>query len=131
MRERIETVIKMMQRLQAVGAVAAIVLGLIAALVILGPDLPVDVWAVIIGVLSGVVAGLPTSVLLLIVLTRRERQGQDLAEGKVPGNYPPVVVIEGDHHAALNRWPSYEVPTKREFRVVDNEGGLLIGEGKS
>jgi hypothetical protein len=93
--------------------------------------------AVVIGVVCGVAAAVPTSVLLLVVLNRNERQRhleQDRRPGRT-GRYPPVVVIQGGAPQALppgqqaGYWPaSYPAPSaQRQFEVVGGEE--LIDEG--
>lgn len=56
---------------------------------------------ILVGVVCGIAAGIPTSVLLLVVLTRRERVQEEKARQDHPGACPPVVVIQGEAHHAL------------------------------
>lgn len=76
----------------------------VALAVVVGKQLSTEAMAVIIGVVCGVAAGIPTSVLLLVVLTRRERQAMDRAQRQVEyrrSGYPPVVVTQGERDPAM------------------------------
>ena len=77
----------------------AVVLALVfvvALAVVVGKQMSTEAMAVVIGIVCGVAAGIPTSVLLLIALTRRDRQRAEEAERQTrQANYPPVVVIQG------------------------------------
>lgn len=53
-------------------------IGAIALAVTVGPTLPTEAASVLIGVVCGVAAGIPTSVLLLVAISRRERRRGEL-----------------------------------------------------
>lgn len=109
----------------------------IALAVIVGKKMSADAMAVVVGVVCGVAAGIPTSVLLLVVLTRRDRQRMDEVQRR-PGqhNYPPVVVIQGGAPQALppgsqaGYWPGPQPGpgSQREFHVVGGDE-LLLDDG--
>jgi hypothetical protein len=96
--------------------------------VVVGNRMSAEAMAVVVGVVCGVAAGIPMSMLLLLVLNRRERQGEGQSYerlGERPNAYPPVVVIQGG--TAMPSQPSapyYPVqgvmaePTRRQFRVI-------------
>jgi hypothetical protein len=74
-----------------VGSVIVITLG-----VLVGTKLSSDSISLIIGVIIGVVASLPTSVLLIWAFTRRS-SAEQMANARMgqmgSGQYPPVVVV--------------------------------------
>jgi hypothetical protein len=118
----------------------AVVLGLVftvALAVVVGKQMSGEAMAVVVGVVCGVAAGIPTSVLLLVVLTRRDRQRMDEVQRR-PGqhNYPPVVVIQGGAPQALppgsqaGYWPGPQPGpgSQRQFHVVGGDE-LLLDDG--
>lgn len=115
----------------ALGLVFAVTLA-----VIVGKQMSTEAMAVVIGVVCGVAAGIPTSILLVVALTRRERRKAEEAEAERQsrqGNYPPVIVIQGGAPQALppgvqgGYWPapvSWQ-PVRRDFHVVGGDDLLL------
>ena len=69
--------------------------GAVALVVIAGRQLPGEAAAVVIGVVCGVIAGIPTSLLLLVALTRRDQRPAEEWRQTRP-DYPPVVVIQAE-----------------------------------
>jgi hypothetical protein len=118
-----------------------VVLGLVFAVVlavVVGKQMTAEAMAVVVGVVCGVAAGIPASILLLVVLTRRDRQRQDEAERQArQQNYPPVVVIQGGAGqpmlpaAQAGYWPapSPGPAFNRQFHVVGGED-LLLDDGQ-
>jgi hypothetical protein len=117
----------------------AVVLGLVFAItlaVVIGKQMSAEAMAVVIGVVCGVAAGIPTSVLLLVALTRRDRQRAEQAGPyEQQGRYPPVVVIQGGAPQALPQgpyagyWPA-PAPGRamqRQFHVVGDDDLILDG----
>ena len=115
----------------------AIGLGLVFAIalaVVVGKQMNAEAMAVVVGVVCGVAAGIPTSVLLLLVLSRRDRQ-RDEHSTRHTGqqSYPPVVVIQGGSQQALppgpqaGYWPApHPGPAaNRQFHVVGGDDLLL------
>lgn len=93
-----------------------------------------DALAVVIGVICGVGAGIPASGLLLVALTRRERQRAEEVEHVTRrNNPPPVVVIQGGAAHALPQGPQagyWPMPqpgpsVPRRFEVVGGSDLLL------
>ncbi len=113
------------------------VLGLVFAValaVVVGKQMSTEAMAVVIGVVCGVAAGIPTSVLLLLLFTRRDRQRLEGAERQTqPGSYPPVVVIQGGAPQPLpmvppgGYWPALQPgpPVQRRFHVIGGSDLLL------
>jgi anti-sigma factor RsiW len=101
--------------------------------IIVGKQMTTEAMAVVIGVVCGVIAGIPTSILLLVALSRRDsvRAREETAARQMSGAYPPVVVIQGGGtgQPALNSgyWPAPNAAplVSRQFHVVGgNELGL-------
>jgi hypothetical protein len=117
-----------------------VVLGLVFAVtlaVVVGKQMSAEAMAVVIGVVCGVAAGIPASVLLLVVLTRRERaREEEMGRQGRPGAYPPVVVIQGGGQPALppgpqaGYWPASSPGpvVNRQFHVVGGDE-LLLDDG--
>lgn len=121
------------QVLLVVGLVFAITLA-----VVVGKKMSAEAMAVVVGVVCGVAAAIPTSILLLVVFTRRDRQQLDemQARSRQQGS-PPVVVIQGGSPQALppgpqaGYWPAPQPgpAANREFHVVGGDD-LLIEDGR-
>jgi hypothetical protein len=118
-----------------------VVLGLVFAValaVVVGKQMSAEAMAVVIGVVCGVAASIPTAVLLLVVLTRRDRlKDEEMEQRSRQGSYPPVVVIQGGGPQALpsgnqaGYWPgaSAGAPSSRQFHVVGGDD-LLLDQGR-
>ncbi len=99
--------------------------------IIIGRQMTTEAMAVVIGVVCGVLAGIPTSVLLLVAMTRRDslRAREETAARQVPSGYPPVVVIQGGgmqpQQPALSGgyWPAPNAAPLigRQFHVVGGD----------
>lgn len=110
-----------------------LILGLVLAAalaVVVASRLGPEALSVVVGVICGVVAGIPTSLLLLAVMSRRERRRYATSRRhSQPGNYPPVVVIQGGVPQSLppgqraDHWPSSppRPQARRRFHVVGGE----------
>jgi hypothetical protein len=108
----------------------AVVLGLIlviALAIVVGKRMSSEAMAVVVGVVCGVAASIPTAVLLLVGLSRRDRQRMEEPDAHYrQGSYPPVVVIQGGAPQALppalqsGYWPSAppDASRQREFNLV-------------
>jgi hypothetical protein len=119
----------------------AVVLGLVFAValaVVVGKQMSAEAMAVVVGVVCGVAAGIPTSVLLLVVLTRRDRQRtEEVQRQRGQHSYPPVVVIQGGSPQALppgsqgGYWPAQQPgpASQRQFHVVGGDE-LLLDDGQ-
>jgi len=123
--------------MKQVGVVLLMVFAAVLA-VIVAKQMSTEAMAVVIGVVCGVAASIPTAVLLLVVLTRRDRQRlEDGERHSARGNYPPVVVIQGGAPQALPQgpqagyWPAPppEPGLRREFHVVGGDE-LLLDDGQ-
>jgi len=95
---------------------------------VVGNRMSADAMAVVVGVVCGVAAGMPMSVLLMLALNRKQRQSEEPAICQGNGRYapyPPVLVIQGGAPAAANLVPPYypmhtavSEPGNRQFRVI-------------
>jgi hypothetical protein len=112
---------------------AAFALGLA---VVIGNRMSADAMAVVVGVVCGVLASVPTSLLLLWTLARRQGAGADAqARNGMAGPYPPVVVVNpgSSGYGVPGYGPSlpkmeHSLPPPggpRSFRVVGDEETLL------
>jgi hypothetical protein len=119
--------------------VAVVVAGVfaIALAVVVGKQMSAEAMAVVIGVVCGVAAGIPTSVLLLLVMTRRDAErARRMEEQAGQRSYPPVVVIQGGMPQSLppgpqaGYWPApHPGPSaQRQFHVVGGDD-LLLDDG--
>jgi len=115
-----------------VGLVFAITLA-----IVVGKKMSAEAMAVVVGVVCGVAAAIPTSVLLLVVFTRRDRQqSSDMDARSRQYGSPPVVVIQGGAPQALpgpqaGYWPAAQPgpAMNREFHVVGGDD-LMIDDGR-
>ncbi len=110
----------------------------IALAVVVGKQMSAEAMAVVVGVVCGVAAGIPTAVLLLVTLSRRDRRSvEDPDRQQRQHGYPPVVVIQGGSPQGLpsgpqaGYWPAPQsgVPANREFTVVGGDE-LLLDDGQ-
>ena len=118
-----------------------VVVGLIFAIalaIIVGKRMSAEAMAVVVGVVCGVAAAIPTSILLLVVFTRRDRQRVDDVEPRQGQQAaPPVVVIQGGAPQALppgpqaGYWPAPQPgpAVNREFHVVGGDD-ILLDDGR-
>jgi hypothetical protein len=92
-----------------------------------------DALAVIVGIVSGVLASVPTSVVLVWVLRQRDRQlDAQLGQGQT-GHYPPVIVVNGQGANGYGQAPPMlsvgRTPNGgREFRVIGQENTESVGD---
>ena len=110
-------------------AVLVVLLAFVVTLgVVVGNRMSADAMAVVVGVVCGVAAGIPMSVLLMLVMNRRHRGGAEPLDSQSNGRYaqyPPVVVIQGGTPAPANLTPPYypmhtavSESGSRQFRLI-------------
>jgi hypothetical protein len=96
--------------------------------VIIGKRMSTDAMAVVIGVACGVLASIPTSLLILAVSGRR-------GEREVPQrrDYPPVVIVNPGNSQPSYLQPPFSAPLiqgqERQFRVIGDED-VVLEEGR-
>jgi hypothetical protein len=109
-----------MKRVAAIGFVAFAV----TLAVIIGKRMSADAMAVVIGVACGVLASIPTSLLILAVTSRREER-----EVRRRADYPPVVIVNPANNQPRYLQPSFPTPLiqpqERQFRVIGDEDAVL------
>jgi len=104
-------------------AAATVVAFAVTLAVIVGTRMSSEAMAVIMGMACGVVAGIPTSLLIAVVTNRRTRERERV---RMAREYPPVVVIQPGQ-ASPSYAPSPYVPSSlpsygaRQFHVVGEE----------
>jgi hypothetical protein len=114
--------------------VALIAIFVVALAIMVGKRMSAEALAVVIGVVCGVAASIPTSVLLLVVLNRHEREnGRDMKQRVRHASQPPVVVIQGGAPQGLPQglqsgyWPApaHGPTASRQFHVVGGDDLVL------
>jgi hypothetical protein len=118
-----------------------LVLGVVfvaALAVFVGGRMSTEAMAVVVGVVCGVAASIPASLLLLIALARRDRDGDAGVERRAgQGQYPPVVVIQGGGnppglppapHGGYWPAPISGPAPDRQWQVVGDD--LLLEDGR-
>ncbi len=99
--------------------------------VVVGNRMSTDAMAVVIGIVCGVGAGIPTSLLIMAVASRREAK-----EERGQAAFPPVVIVNPGHQ--VGQWPHYYSPptlppalsqgSPRQFRVIGQEDAVIDGQ---
>jgi hypothetical protein len=96
--------------------------------VVVGQRMSSEAMAVVVGVVCGVSAGIPTSVLLLVVMRAQQRRsGSDQPPQAPAPQYPPVIVVGAvpqqarqDSNTVDSTWRAVDAP-RRKFRVIGEE----------
>lgn len=94
---------------------------------VVGTRISPDAMAVIIGIVCGVLASIPTSVILVWVLRQRDRNLEAQTGQMRMGQYPPVVVVNGqgtNGYAGAMAPPALTGGTpigSRDFKVIGQE----------
>ena len=107
----------------------------IALAVVVGFRISPDAMAVIIGIICGVLASIPTTAILLWVLRQRDRQLEAQFGPMRAGHYPPVVVVNGqgtNGHGYMTAPPALTArttpPGVRDFKVIGQENTESVGD---
>lgn len=108
----------------------------VALAIVVGTRISPDAMAVIIGIICGILASIPTSVILVWVLRQRDRQfDAQMGPGGRFGQYPPVVVVNGQGTNGYGN--PYGPPAltatappsgARDFKVIGQENTETIGD---
>jgi hypothetical protein len=118
-----------------------VVLFLVTLAVVIGLRMSAEAMAVVIGVIFGVAASIPTSLLIVAVLWRRERQSVNGGARRVRQDAlpPSVVIVSPGNTGAVSpyRQPaylpqpeSYWGQPQRQFRVVGEPDEGSLDEGR-
>jgi hypothetical protein len=99
--------------------------------VVVGNRMSTDAMAVVIGIVCGVGASIPTSLLILSVASRREAK-----EERGQASFPPVVIVNPGNQGG--QVPNYHQPPAlppalsqggpRQFRVIGQEDAVIDGQ---
>jgi hypothetical protein len=101
---------------------------------VIGLRMSPDAMAVIIGIICGVLASIPTSALMVWVLRQREKQVEAPYGGSRAGHYPPVVVVNGHGQNGYGSpappalTASAVLPGERDFKVIGQENTETTGD---
>jgi hypothetical protein len=102
-------------------AIVAVIAFAMTLAVIIGKRMSTDAMAVVIGVACGVLASIPTSLLILAV---SNRQGKREARPQ-RRDYPPVVVVNPGGNQPRYLQAPFPIPTmqaqERQFNVIGDE----------
>jgi hypothetical protein len=109
-------------------ATVAVVAFAVTLAVIIGKRMSTDAMAVVIGVACGVMASIPTSLLILAVSGRRGER--EVAQRR---DYPPVVIVNPGNSQPHYMQPPFQAPLiqgqERQFRVIGDED-VVLEEGR-
>lgn len=115
--------------------IVALVFGAALAIVV-GARMSAEALAVVVGIVCGVAAGIPTVLLLMSLMGPGDRQPRDLDRRDAPyGASPPVVVIQGGASQCLPPgqqaayWPvsMQGTPAIQDSQLAGDEA--LLGDG--
>lgn len=106
--------------------------------VVMGTRMSADALAVVIGIICGVLASIPTSAMLVWVMRQRDKQVEMQMGAMRPfgGQYPPVVVVNG-HGTNGYGSGAYSTPALsaglppvggRSFKVIGQENTETVGD---
>ncbi len=100
--------------------------------VVVGNRMSTEAMAVVVGVVCGVLAGIPTAVLMLVAMRARDRKGSQTQPAQPsPHHYPPVIVVGPGGSQPLSPpcqtsntldsdWRLLGAP-RREFRIIGED----------
>jgi hypothetical protein len=117
------------------GLIALCIIAFFAGLgVMVGNRMSSEAMAVVVGVVCGVLAGIPTSVLMLVAMRARDRRAAQAQPAQPqPHHYPPVIVVSPGGPQQLPSPPGYQPfdtvdgdwralgAPHREFRIIGEE----------
>jgi hypothetical protein len=94
--------------------------------VVVGVRMSADAMAVVVGIVCGMLASVPTSAILVWTLRVRDKQLEaQLGPARQSGQYPPVVVINGQQPPGANGAPQPALLNggngPRNFKVIGQE----------
>ena len=101
--------------------------------IVIGWRMSPDAMAVVVGIVCGVLASIPTSTLLVWVMRQRDKQMEAHMQTRSYGNFPPVVVVNGQgtngygNGSAAPPLPAGTLSGARNFKVIGQENTELNG----
>ena len=109
-------------------AIVSLIAFAVTLAVIIGQRMSTDAMAVVVGVACGVLASIPTSLLILAVSNRRGER-----EVRQRRDYPPVVIVNPGNNQPRYLQPPFPTPPmqaqERQFRVIGDED-VVLDEGR-
>lgn len=104
--------------------------------VVMGTRMSPDALAVVIGIICGVLASIPTSAMLVWVMRQRDKQMEmQLGQRPFGGQYPPVVVVNGQGTNGYgSSYPNNALSPgspplgPRSFKVIGQENTETVGD---
>jgi hypothetical protein len=102
--------------------------------IVVGFRISADAMAVIIGIICGVLASVPATVLMVWTLRQRDKQLEMQGGGARMGHFPPVVVVNGQGTTGYgNQMPpppmlASNANGAREFKVIGQENTESNGD---
>lgn len=104
--------------------------------VVMGTRMSPDALAVVIGIICGVLASIPTSAMLVWVMRQRDKQVEmQMGQMRPYGQYPPVVVVNGQNPNGYGTpYPATALPAgsppsgARSFKVIGQENTEAAGD---
>lgn len=94
--------------------------------IVIGFRMSSDAMAVVVGIVCGVLASIPTSTLLVWVMRQRDKQIEaQQMQSRAYGNFPPVVVVNGQgtngNGTMVPPLPAGTLSGARNFKVIGQE----------
>jgi len=127
-----------MKAKQTMIGAAVVCVGVLA--VIIGQRMSTDAMAVVIGVIFGVAASIPTSLLVVAVTRRGQGRGAEEGRGQRERMQPPVIVVNPGGSQGAPWYSSYQSPVlpsslhgepTRSFHMVGDEETMLEAQWRS
>ena len=117
--------------MKSVSTVALIGFAVTMAMII-GQRMSTDGMAVVVGVACGVLASIPTSLLIVAVSGRQGRRSEREVRQR-RADYPPVVIVNPGSNQPRYMQPPFQAPPiqapERQFRVIGDED-MVLDEGR-
>jgi hypothetical protein len=103
--------------------------------IVMGTRMSPDATAVVIGIVCGVLASIPTTIMLVWVLRQREKQDSAQFGQRALGQFPPVIVVNGQGTSGYNGAfsgpalpPGSTANAPRNFKVIGQENTETMGD---
>ncbi len=105
--------------------------------IVIGLRMSADAMAVIIGIIFGLIASVPTSLMLVWSMRQRDKQLEtQFGQGRgAYGQFPPVVVVNGQGTNGFPGASTPPIPTMasgasggRSFKVIGQENTETVGD---
>ena len=127
--------------MKAKPVVVGVVVVFVAVLaVIIGQRMSTDAMAVVVGVLFGVTASIPTSLLVVAVTRRAQERGAEEGRGHRERMQPPVIVVNPGGSKAAPWYSPYQSPAlppslhgepTRSFHIMGDEETVLEAQWRA